>query len=64
MFSWLMRHKKYKKKGFKEKKHDVKQIIEENGFKFESHSTTTADGYILTMHRIPGAKKGAPVVLL
>ena len=30
------------------------EICAENGFKFESHTVTTEDGYILTMMRIPG----------
>jgi len=44
--------------------HDVKTIVEENGYKFESHEVVTSDGYILTMHRIPSGVKNAPVVLL
>lgn len=28
------------------------QIVEENGFKFESHAVTTSDGYILNVFRI------------
>ena len=31
-----------------------------HGYLFEAHNVTTADGYILTLYRIPG-KKGAPV---
>ena len=46
-----------------DRKHNVKQIVEENGFTFEEHQVTTEDGYILTLHRIPG-KKGAPAVIL
>jgi lysosomal acid lipase/cholesteryl ester hydrolase len=38
--------------------------VEENGFKFETHSVITNDGYILTLHRIQSGKKNAPVVLL
>lgn len=30
------------------------QICKENGFAFEEHKVTTEDGYILTLHRIPG----------
>ncbi|TNV78821.1 hypothetical protein FGO68_gene856 [Halteria grandinella] len=30
------------------------QICKENGFAFEEHKVTTEDGYILTIHRIPG----------
>lgn len=32
------------------------EIVEENGFVFEAHHTTTEDGYILNFFRIPGAK--------
>ena len=31
------------------------KIAEENGFAFETHTVTTEDGYILTVHRIPGS---------
>lgn len=29
----------------------------------ESHTVTTEDGYILTLHRIPGPSKSVPVLL-
>ena len=45
----------------------MKWFCEENGFKWEEHTVTTDDGYILTLWRIPGTKKsefvGAPVLL-
>ena len=44
-----------------DRKHTIKQIVEENGFIFEEHNTITEDGYILTMHRIP--KPNAPVMI-
>ena len=31
-----------------------KQIVENNGYSYESHTVTTEDGYILSLHRIPG----------
>jgi len=37
-----------------DRKHNVQQVVEENGFKFEEHKVTTSDGYILTVHRIVG----------
>jgi lysosomal acid lipase/cholesteryl ester hydrolase len=40
----------------------VPRLISEKGFPAESHDVVTADGYILTMHRIP--RPGSPVVLL
>jgi hypothetical protein len=40
----------------------VPQLILEKGCPAESHDVVTADGYILTMHRIP--RPGAPAVLL
>ncbi len=40
----------------------VPRLITEKGFPAESHDVVTADGYILTMHRIP--RPGSPVVLL
>lgn len=39
------------------------QIIESQGYPAEAHAVTTQDGYILTMHRIPG-KPGSPAVFL
>eukprot|EP00347_Sterkiella_histriomuscorum_P011029 403374021 len=33
-----------------------KQIVEDNGFVFESHLVTTRDGYELKMFRIPGSR--------
>ncbi len=40
----------------------VQKLITEKGYPAESHDVVTADGYILTMHRIP--RPGAPAVLL
>ena len=36
------------------------QVVESNGYTFEAHNVTTADGYILTLYRIP-CKKGQPI---
>jgi len=36
------------------------QVVEYNGYNFEAHNVTTADGYILTLYRIP-SKKGQPI---
>lgn len=33
-------------------------FIEANGFVAETHSVTTEDGYVITLHRIPGEKIG------
>ena len=35
-------------------KRTFEQICQENGFSFEMHAVTTADGYILNVFRIPG----------
>jgi len=32
----------------------IKEIVEHHGYLFESHEVITEDGYILTLHRIPG----------
>ena len=42
------------------------EIVETRGYAIETHYVTTADGYILTMFRIPSAASEtvAPVVLL
>ena len=37
---------------------EVPELIEYWGYECESHSVTTADGYILTVHRIPPANRG------
>lgn len=34
------------------------QIIRRHGYNAESHTIITEDGYILTLHRIPGSKNG------
>lgn len=43
-----------KKEDRSDKDKDFETIVTENGFRFESYSVTTADGYILTVYRIPG----------
>lgn len=48
------------------------ELIQKNGYPAESHEVTTEDGYILTMHRIPGGRQslaayrsgGRPVAFL
>lgn len=37
---------------------DVPQIIRRHGYPAESHVIATDDGYLLTLHRIPGTKNG------
>ena len=37
----------------------IKEIVEHHGYLFESHEVTTEDGYILTLHRIPGKNFGS-----
>ena len=41
-----------------------RDIVVKNGFRFDKHSVTTKDGYILTLFRIrdKATKPGAPVV--
>eukprot|EP00824_Muranothrix_gubernata_P018388 TRINITY_DN37396_c0_g1_i1.p1 TRINITY_DN37396_c0_g1~~TRINITY_DN37396_c0_g1_i1.p1 ORF type:complete len:427 (-),score=82.87 TRINITY_DN37396_c0_g1_i1:11-1264(-) len=43
---------------------DTLGLIRSKGYPAEKHQVTTADGYILTMHRIPPKSKGASVVFL
>ncbi|XP_018568985.1 lipase 3-like [Anoplophora glabripennis] len=45
---------------------DVPQIIKRHGYRSESHICVTDDGYLLTLHRIPGknGKQGDQPVLL
>ncbi|KAG0411235.1 hypothetical protein HPB47_011633 [Ixodes persulcatus] len=35
-------------------------LVRSKGYPFERHHVTTADGYILEMHRIPGGKRSCP----
>lgn len=37
---------------------DVPQMIARHGYASESHTVLTEDGYLLTLHRIPGCKNG------
>ncbi|XP_058789295.1 lysosomal acid lipase/cholesteryl ester hydrolase-like [Phymastichus coffea] len=39
------------------------QMIKRWGYKAEEHFVTTEDGYILALHRIPGAKGSTPVLM-
>ncbi|KAI4494865.1 hypothetical protein M0804_001066 [Polistes exclamans] len=39
------------------------QIIRRHGYPSEAHFITTEDGYLLTLHRIPGKPKSHPVLL-
>lgn len=38
-------------------------MIRRDGYTAEAHVVQTEDGYLLTMHRIPG-KSGAPAIFL
>lgn len=38
-------------------------MIRREGYPAEAHVTLTEDGYLLTMHRIPG-KSGSPAIFL
>ena len=42
-------------------KRSFEQICQENGFEFEMHEVTTADGYMLNVFRIPGQLGETPV---
>lgn len=43
----------------------IKEIIEAEGYKFEAHSVTTDDGYILEIHRLfQDSSEGKPVIFL
>ncbi|KAM0726715.1 Lipase lipl-3 [Formica fusca] len=39
------------------------EIIKRAGYPAEAHVVTTEDGYLLTLHRIPGGKGSLPVLL-
>jgi len=38
-------------------------MIRKAGYPVETHVTTTEDGYLLTLHRIPGDNGSLPVLL-
>jgi len=38
-------------------------MIKNAGYPAEAHVTLTNDGYLLTLHRIPGSKDSLPVLL-
>ncbi|CAN7995096.1 unnamed protein product, partial [Ixodes hexagonus] len=39
---------------------DIEHLIVRKGYPFERHYATTADGYILEMHRIPAGRRDCP----
>lgn len=39
------------------------QIIQKEGYSSEAHIISTEDGYLLTLHRIPGKFKSHPVLV-
>lgn len=49
---------------FDDRTHNGKQIVEENGFKYEEFEVETDDGYLLNLQHIKPKKEGAPVVLM
>lgn len=45
----------------------VEELVNSRGYKFESHQTTTADDYYLTLHRVINplrVVRGRPVLLV
>nr|XP_034176014.1 lipase 3-like [Osmia lignaria] len=48
---------------FKESELNTVQMIRKEGYPAEAHVVLTEDGYLLTMHRIPG-KPGSPAIFL
>jgi pimeloyl-ACP methyl ester carboxylesterase len=42
---------------------DMIGLVQARGYKIESYAVTTADGYVLTMFRIPGESGSKPVIL-
>ncbi|XP_029174738.1 lipase 1-like [Nylanderia fulva] len=40
------------------------EMIKEAGYPTETHVVTTKDGYLLTLHRIPGRNDSLPILLL
>ncbi|GAB1867626.1 Lipase [Camponotus japonicus] len=42
---------------------DTSEMIRKAGYPVETHVTTTEDGYLLTLHRIPGDNGSLPVLL-
>ena len=44
-------HSQYHK-GFDDRFHDVRQIVQENGFGYERYNIPTKDGYILGLDRV------------
>ena len=43
--------------------HFQPEFIRQDGYPSESHEIETEDGYLLTVHRIPGKKGSTPVFL-
>ncbi|XP_044588330.1 lipase 1-like [Cotesia glomerata] len=41
----------------------VYQLLERDGYQAETHTVITEDGYILSVHRIPGRENSTPVLL-
>ncbi|XP_011697750.1 PREDICTED: lysosomal acid lipase/cholesteryl ester hydrolase-like, partial [Wasmannia auropunctata] len=49
--------------GFDKEQFDYLQMIRKAGYPAEAHVIQTEDGYLLTLHRIPGNKDQPPVLL-
>ncbi|XP_029176804.1 lipase 3-like [Nylanderia fulva] len=50
--------------GTAKKNQGIPEIIKKAGYLTETHVVTTEDGYILTLHRIPGGNGSLPVLLV
>lgn len=62
MGSYTQAVRRMARRGSSKETMDISSLLQRHGHGVETHSATTDDGYLLTLHRIAGSSGNAPVV--